>query len=117
MTEHQPAHNYVRKLEALVDRGILKPGRAFDLDVWHESDCGSHAGLRCDCDALVLVSLHPARPEPAPDRPPVPPSAPVAGVPGRAGEQSTPSAERTQRNPGATRRRPVLITRGYTGGR
>jgi hypothetical protein len=59
-----PEHNYLRKLQALWEGGVLRQDAgAYHLDVCHDAWCGIYADTWCNCDPDIVLR----RPEDAGD--------------------------------------------------
>lgn len=52
MTEQ---HNYRKKVEELVEAGVIPTGYAYvgKLDIYHDDWCGIYSGGYCDCDPTI----------------------------------------------------------------
>ena len=53
-----PQHNYVTKIQQMWATGALSRTAGYhQITVWHDDDCGSFEGQRCDCDPEIALKF------------------------------------------------------------
>lgn len=50
-----PANNYMKKLEMMLEAGACKPGQMAQADIYHESDCPVFSGGLCTCNPEITI--------------------------------------------------------------
>jgi hypothetical protein len=49
------AHNYQKKINRMLKRGVFEPGGMSDIQILHDSWCGVNRGSECNCDPDIIV--------------------------------------------------------------
>lgn len=58
--DHKVDGNYMAKILALHERGLLPASGLTELVVRHDDTCGIFSGWRCDCDPEIAPYSRPA---------------------------------------------------------
>jgi hypothetical protein len=48
-------HNYLKKINQMVQSGAIQPEGVKDIDIAHDSWCGIYKGNDCNCECEITV--------------------------------------------------------------